>query len=72
MLNHSCLDVPPSLSASFDCHFPGREAVASSKVTAAIEATGVLMSFVDPMFDITEQEIKPALLDCGALPLFSA
>ena len=72
MLNHSYLDGPPSLSASFDCHFTVREAVASPKVTAAIEATGALMCFVDPIFDMREREINPALLDCSALPLFSA
>jgi hypothetical protein len=72
MLNHSYLDGPPSLSATFDCHLTVREASASRKVTAAIEATGELMCFVDPMFDMPEREINLTLLDFSALPLFSA
>lgn len=72
MLNHSYLDGLPSLSATFDCHLTVCEAVARRKVTAAIEATGALMCFVDSMFGTTEREINPTLLDFSALPIFSA
>jgi DNA-binding GntR family transcriptional regulator len=70
-LHHSCVDGPPSLSATVDCHLAVLEAVASRDVAAAIEATDALMCVVDRMFDAMELEIDPALLDCSVLPLFS-
>jgi DNA-binding GntR family transcriptional regulator len=70
MLSRSCLEGPPSLSATIDCHLAVLEAVASRSVKAAIEATDAGMDFVDYMFDVMEREIDPALLDCSVLPVF--
>ena len=72
MLSHSCLDGPPSLSATIDRHLAVLEAGASRNVSAAIEATDARMRFDDHMFDVMKREIDPARLGGSVLPLFSA
>ncbi len=71
MLSRSCLEGPPSLSATIDCHLAVLEAVASRNAKVAIEATDAGMGFVDHMFDVMEREIDSAPLDCIVLPLSS-
>ncbi len=55
----------PDLRATVEGHIAVIDAVASGQVDAAIAASDGLMDFVDVMFDVLEQEISPALLDCN-------
>jgi DNA-binding GntR family transcriptional regulator len=58
-----------SLRGSIDCHLPILDAIANRHVERAVEASDVLIQFVDSMFDVIEREIDPAILDCSLEPL---
>lgn len=54
-----------SLQDTVDGHVAILDAVAAGKVDQAIAASDRLMDFVEAMFDVLEQEVAPAMLDCS-------
>lgn len=53
------------LSRTVECHLAMLDAVASRHIDGAMRAADQLIGFVDSMYDVMEQGIDPALLDCN-------
>lgn len=64
-LYHSKVARGRNLEPSVTCHIELLDAVANRHVEQALKALDELISFVDSIFEVLEQEIDAALLDCS-------
>jgi DNA-binding GntR family transcriptional regulator len=62
---HTRISSGASFDRTIDCHLAVLDAIANRRIDAAMAASDALTVFVHHMFDALEQEIDPALLDCG-------
>src|SRR3984893_2259984 len=62
---HTRIPSGASFDRTIDCHLAVLDAIANRRIDTAMAASDALSIFVDHMFDALEQEIDPALLDCG-------
>lgn len=61
---HSWVRPNEGLGQTLACHLAILDAVAAGRTKEAVTASDRLIAFSDSMFDVIENEIDPALLDC--------